>query len=376
MFHYSFSTVMMAVITSNLIIVLIALCFRHKKLLLSMGYRLLIVFLLLTLVRFMFPLELKLATEVRFPKFLSLIITYVRHIFVYFHGIPISMWTIFECIWLIGIAYKLYFHVHECASAERFLILNSIDITEQEPYAAALAEACGGRKNHFRILKVPDLPMPCLYGIRHPRILLPMAGELTGTDLYYTLRHEISHHYHHDLVIKQIVNFLSIVYWWNPACLILKSQVNLLLEMRVDDTLVKGNSEVARAYLETLINIAESSTEHSSLPVGLMVSLTHKDAGVLSRRFEMICYRKDYASPPVTIALSALIFAMYLGSYLFTLESYYFIDDGVEETFDNTDSIMYAVPREDGTYDIYMGDLLMENADSLEYYQGITIYVQ
>lgn len=374
MFHYSFSTVMMAVITSNLIIVLIALCFRHKKLLLSMGYKLLIVFLLLTLVRFMFPLELKLTTTVLLPKFLSFIITHFLHPLAYLYGIEISMWTIFECIWLAGIIYKLYRHIREYTSAERFLRRSSVNITEQEPYAAALTEACGKRKNSFRILKVPDLPMPCLYGIRHPRILLPMAGELTDTDLYYTLRHEVSHHYHHDLVTKQIINFLSIVYWWNPACLILKNQVNLLLEMRVDDALVKGDRETALAYLQTLINIAESSVDHSTLPAGLVVSLTCKDADFLSRRFEMICYRKYYASPPIAVALFALIFAMYLGSYLFTLESYYYIDDGVEKTFSNTDSSMYAIPKEDGTYDIFYGNLLIENTDSLEYYPDIIVY--
>lgn len=374
MFHYSFSTVMMAVITSNLIIVLIALCFRHKKLLLSMGYKLLIVFLLLTLVRFMFPLELKLTTTVLLPKFLSLIITYVRHIFVYFHGIPISMWTIFECIWFAGIVYKLYQHIRECVSAERFLRRHSADVTEQEPYMAALSQACGKHKNPFRILKVPDLPMPCLYGIRRPRILLPMAGELTDTDLYYTLCHEISHHYHHDLVTKQIVNFLSIVYWWNPACPILKDQVNLLLEMRVDDTLVKGDRETTLAYLQTLINIAENSVENSSLPASLMVSLTCKDANVLSRRFEMICHRKDYASLPLAIALSTLIFVMYLGSYLLIFESHYYIENAVVETFDDGASSIYAVPKEDGSYDIYFGDLLIENTDSLEYYPGIIIY--
>lgn len=374
MFHYSFSTVMMAVITSNLIIVLIALCFRHKKLLLSMGYKLLIVFLLLTLVRFMFPLELKLTTTVLLPKFLSIVITYFRHPLFTPFGIYISTWTIFECIWLGGIVYKLYHHIRECTSSARFLARHGVDVTSQEPFASALAEACGKRKNLFRILKVPDLPMPCLYGIRHPRILLPMAGELTGTDLYYTLRHEISHHYHHDLVIKQIINFLSIVYWWNPACLILKNQVNLLLEMRVDDALVKGDRETALAYLQTLINIAESSVDHSTLPASLVVSLVCKDTDFLSRRFEMICYRKDYANLPAALILSILIFSMYLGSYLFTLESYYYIEDGAEKTFGNTDSSMYAIPKEDGTYDIYLEDFLIENTDILEYYPDIVIY--
>lgn len=376
MFHYSFSTVMMAVVTSNLIIVLIALCFRHKKLLLSIGYKLLIVFLLLTLVRFMFPLELKFTTTVRLPKFLSFIITHFLHTLIEPYGIKISIWTIFECVWLIGIAYKLYFHVRECTSAERFLRHNSVDITEQEPYAAALSEACSGRKNPFQILKVSDLPMPCLYGIRHPRILLPMTGELTGPDLYYTLRHEISHHYHHDLVIKQIVNFLSIVYWWNPACLILKNQVNLLLEMRVDDVLVKGDKKVALTYLQTLINIAESSVDHSTLPPGLVVSLTRKDTDVLSQRFEMICYRKDYSSLSMTLALFVAIFSMYMGSYLVTFESYYVLESVAEETFSDNNSSIYAIPKDDGTYDIYYGDLLIENVDSLEYHPDISIYEQ
>lgn len=64
MVHYSFSTILMTFIASNLIIVLITVCFRCEKILLSIGYKLAAVFLVLTVLRVLFPFELPFAKNV------------------------------------------------------------------------------------------------------------------------------------------------------------------------------------------------------------------------------------------------------------------------------------------------------------------------
>ena len=41
------------------------------------------------------------------------------------------------------------------------------------------------------------------------------------------------------------------------------------------------------------------------------------------------------------------------------------------------DDVTYiAYPKEDGSYDIYMSDVFIENVPTLEYYRGITILPQ
>ena len=368
MLEYAFSTVLMAVITSNLIIIVIAICFRSNKILLSVGYKLLAVFLIFTLIRFALPFELAIARNIIFPKFLSVAISYFLRVLVKPFGLKISLWTFFQFVWIVGIIIHAIRYLRKLYGYEYFVACWSEDVTEEEPYRSCLAEVCGGRKNRFRILKLPKTPSPCLYGILRPRILIPANMNLTDKDLYYVLCHEVSHHYHHDLVIKRIVSILCMLYWWNPICSIFKKQVDTLLEMRIDDSLVQNDPNVSREYLSALIHIVENMDNSSKDPNNFIVSLSQKNSSTLTQRFDMVCNKKPRANILLSTSLLVLIIAMYLGSYLFTFENLYLIEgERVEDTAALVDT-MYAILRDDGTYDIYYGDFFMENVETLTNY--------
>ena len=383
MLNYSFSTVLMAVLTSNLIIIAIAICFRSNKILLSVGYKLLAAFLIFTLIRFAFPLEINkmfdlgISRNIVFPEFLSIILTYFRTpLFVPF-GLKISLWTFFEVIWVVGIIYQVVRYLRELYKYEYFVACWSEDVTEEDPYHSCLLQACGDRKNSFQILKLPEIPSPCLYGIRRPRILIPADMEITDQDLYYVLRHEVSHHYHHDLVIKRIVSILCMLYWWNPICSVFQKQVDKLLEIRIDDSLVQKDPKVSLEYLSALVHIVENMEGSIKGSNDFIVSLSQKNSSALAQRFEMVCNKRPHVNILLSGGLLTLIIVMYIGSYLITFENRYLIEsDNVDNTAALVDAI-YAVPRDDGTYDIYCGEFLMENVETLNnYYSDIPIYNQ
>lgn len=327
MLNYSLTTVLMAVLTGNFIIVLTALCFRHKNILLSVGYRLFIAFLFLTVARFLFPFELPVARFIYLPNILSVLLTYFDSPFTRLFGISVSLWVIFQCVWLMGIIYRLFYYVREQLRISSQLTKYSTDVTKQEPYAALLAQICGGRRNPFQVLKVYGISTPSIYGIIKPRILIPSEMELSGTDLYYSLNHEASHYYHRDLWIQCGVSILCIIYWWNPACGLLKKQMGMLLEMRVDDSLVKKDPATTVAYLNTLVHIAEESIRlqtipDSALPESLLLSFTKERDGTLIQRCEMMCNtQKHSAHVPMAVILFALIAAFYMCSFFVTFKS-------------------------------------------------------
>lgn len=327
MLNYSFTTVLMAVLTSNLIIVLTALCFRHKNILLSVGYKPLIAFLFLAVLRLAFPFELPVARNIYFPDILSVPLTYFLYPFAYLFGIPISMWVIFQCVWLLGIIYRLRIYVCEHIRLLSQLNRYSTDISEQEPYATLLAQICGGRQNPFQVLKVHGISTPSIFGVIKPRILIPFDIQLSDTDLYYSLCHETSHYFHRDLWIQCSVRILTILYWWNPACQLLKKQVDMLLEMRVDGTLVKKDPDTAKAYLGTLVHVAEESvrlqtTFNSALPENLLLSFAKETEGPLLQRYEMMFNGRGHkAHMSAMIILSALFITLYTGSFLVTFQN-------------------------------------------------------
>lgn len=366
--NFSFSTLLMAFLASNILVVFIALCFRRQKILLSVGYKVLVVFLFLTILRFIFPIELPVAKTVQIPGFLSPVITFLRHPFFRPLGLRLSPWFVFIIVWVIGSLHYLRLYIKDCI-AMRSLVAGAIkEATYEEPYASLLAQICGRRRNRFRILITGSIETPCLYGIVRPYILLPKDMPLTREELYYVLRHEVTHHNYHDLLTKRVVRIMFIIYWWNPACRMLRKQVELLLEMRIDGTLVKKDQNVAQEYMMTLFRVADLAIDNKyQLPAGDKISMAGEGSSALSQRIDMMLRERKKANALLAVALCALITMIYLGSYLFTFESRYALQGIVENTFSTPDKI-YAVQKEDGTYDIFLFDVLIENVESLDGY--------
>ena len=366
--NFSFSTLLMAFIVSNILVVFIALCFQRQKILLSVGYKVLVVFLFLTILRFIFPIELPVATSVKLPGFLSPVVTFLQHPFFRPLGLRLSPWFVFEIVWVIGSLHYLRLYIKDCINM-RGLVTGAIkEVTHEEPYASLLAEICGPRSNRFCVLISGSIETPCLYGIMRPYILIPKDMLLTREELYYVLHHEVTHHKYHDLLTKRVVRIMYIIYWWNPACRMLRKQVELLLEMRIDGTLIKKDQDVAQEYMMTLFRVADLAVDNKyQLPAGDKVSMAGKGSSALSQRVDMMLRERKKVNALLTLFLCALIVTVYLGSYLFTFESWYAPQGIVEDTF-RTPEMIYAVLKEDGTYDIFIYGEFRENVESLDGY--------
>lgn len=375
--HYSFSTVLMTILASNLIIVLITFCFRHKKVMLSIGYRLLAIFLALTLIRFLFPFELPFTRNVFLPECISVLIAYCRHPFFSLplrkFSLELSAWTVFEFVWLIGFLVQLIRHIVTYHGCSRFLSRFGQDISMEGGIRAKLDSICGQRQNRFRVVVVPSLQVPQIFGIFSPRILLPSSIDVESEEFLFSLRHEVYHYYHHDLLIKEAVNLLCILYWWNPACVLLKKQVGLILEMHVDDSLVDNNPEITLAYLRSLIRLAEAAAHTDSpIPSGLTVAAVSMNESELEQRFQMMCRQQKSASIPLFLLLLVIVASTYFASYAIILEasSNTMLDDS--EVLELPDGF-YAVPASDNTYSIYYNGTLIETVPNLDYYRGIPV---
>ena len=65
--YFSFSSVLMTLLASNLLLIPISLLFRNEKLLAEIGYKVMTVFCIVTLVRLLFPCELHFKKTVILP---------------------------------------------------------------------------------------------------------------------------------------------------------------------------------------------------------------------------------------------------------------------------------------------------------------------
>lgn len=145
--------------------------------------------------------------------------------------------------------------------------------------------------------------------------------------------------------------------------------------MHVDHQIIKGDAETRRMYCEVLDDIAAQSAQDSDFPALQANSATGNNINQdLEYRYKMM-FRQRGSNILLAIFLTLLVLFIYIGSYLYTFEAHYMLPQHFEsfESVPSLEEDIYAIPLEDGTYDIYIYGVFIENADSLEQYRGIQI---
>lgn len=383
--NYSFSTVLMTILTSNLLIAVIVLCFRDRKIMLSMGYKLVLLFLGLTTVRFLLPVELPFTKNVNFFGLLAEIVVAIRHPYISWKFVEISIVVLLGVVWLWGTVRQLRCLHDRKEKFRHFVTRYGVNVSNQEPYRTIMAEICGRRKNPLWVVIVPYYGTPMQYGTFQPYIVLPKTLDLSREELYCVLRHETAHYYHRDALIKDVIAFICAVYWWNPLCKILQDKADILLEMRVDDKLICRDEETRDLYCRTLDEISVKLQGTPSIPGAVAaISMAEVRGEDLKYRQAMMRRKRKKFQKLLFCGMAGLATVLYICSYCFILEPLSRKEISVEEGINLVeDSSFYAVPCEDGSYDVYIDDFLgedsshegqfIENVDSLEYYFGISI---
>lgn len=115
-------------------------------------------------------------------------------------------------------------------------------------------------KNDYPVWKTDLIEVPMVLGWQKV-ILLPNAA-YSQKEIEHILSHELQHILNHDIWIKQLMNLLTIVYWWFLPVYWLKNQVQIVLEMRVDEKVTRSmTQEKMLDYVSTLVEMNEKITK-------------------------------------------------------------------------------------------------------------------
>lgn len=367
----TFANVLMAFLSSNIIIVFVAVCFCNKKLLVTMGYKMFALLLGIAILRVLLPIEFPFTSAIRLPDFLSQIVVHFCNPFFVSGSLKISLWRIFEFAWVIGSLILLVKFIRDQIVFRHTIVLYGKDITDDERYSEIMSEVCGDRPNPFRIIEIPSLEIPVLSGLFAPCILIPEGLELDSVDLRYLLSHETGHYFHHDILTKIGINLLTILYWWNPACRVLRRQLNAILEMRIDNYVTGDVNEQISGYLGCLVHVAEYKASRSErkvkIPKGAIELFNPQSFDNLVNRFHVMVEKPKPYARAMHITALVLTVVLYLLSYCFILEAQYFLPESGENVIESFDNYFYAILKEDDTYNVYFGEILIDNVTSLEY---------
>ena len=377
MIHFSLSSVLMTFLVSNLLLVLISLLFRNEDVLAKIGFRLTAIFCIITLIRLVLPLELPFAKTVILPKVLSDVLFIFRHRYNVCSWLRISVWDIFRLVWLVESIRRLTILFYSHRKANVLVRGNSRDVTDEEPYVSILMGLCTEKqRKRIRMRTTKFVNVPMITGLRNALILLPADIDSSNEDVMFALRHEVYHYVHHDLWLKFAVNCLVAIYWWNPFTHLLRKQIGILLEMRVDDSIVSEGEESTIGYLSSMLRYMGGDPERDDVSAQYMGMALKKKSNLL-RRLHMIQNREQKRSHILSVLMLLIISSIYIGSYLFILENSTFEQKITESDRYTTprDDDIFAIQNDDNTYTIYLPSLgINEVVDSLELYPKIKVY--
>ena len=218
----------------------------------------------------------------------------------------------------------------------------------------------------IQVLCCSGLSTPCGIGLLRRQILLP-SQEYTEEELCHILRHELQHFQTHDLLVKWMIRVFQCLFWWNPFVYLLGKDMDQVLEIKCDLSVVKNYSrQETLAYMRTIKSQLEQAIHTEKIVPVASASLVGNFA--MSNVEERFLYlaeslkpnqRKELPKPAFAVLFAALIMA----SYSFVLQSSY----EAPELDENGEKIQYMqedeiklLHKKDGSYQEICQDELVK----------------
>lgn len=219
------------------------------------------------------------------------------------------------------------------------------------------------KSKHKRKLKVcvifsDAVDSPLGLGILKKRILLP--NETYPDDqLYNIILHEYTHFLNRDLTVKMLVQVFCCIFWWNPLAYLLQKDLEQVLEIKCDLTVIENMEKPERvSYLTTILSVLKKALEtKSKKKPGIVVLLfDRKKKNTIEERFEHVLSAPGKRGRNKFTWAATLVVFVFIAvlSYTFIFQSQY--NPPVSDVLTSADAIesdpkdITVVKGEDGKY--------------------------
>ena len=359
--NITFDSVVSTIIWTSLIFSVVFLCRRSLLFIRYFGVQSLLSVCCLLLFRLLIPLELSFVTVVTLPELLNPIKAFFN---LSVDGITILtacivIWVLVALVLLLRLVILFIVRTHRLEKSPHIS-------TEQ---IDQVAREIIGDNERISVSKHHSITTPAIVYGRQTRILLPTT-DYTDLELRFILAHEYAHFQNGDVYIRLFVELLTIVFWWNPFVYLMKFDLDSILEIKCDASVIKGKSEKEIIeYSKTLVRFSEEPRGKNTI---MLTSEFSSDENLI-QRFKLIFQKPK--SNQIQKLLSALVGTIFMASwfttYLYSFQSQYATPKDIEVAAElsisekeNTDGT-YTVTFKDGstftvsenTKDVMLADL-------------------
>lgn len=321
--HITLFSFVTAVLLSSLLIVALYLSRKSVKTIRMLNFGYLACLYLFCLGRMVFSIELPFTVAVNAPSLMNPVFNF-QGTGISILGKSLSLLEVLLILWAVGAAFLLtrfFIRYHQGKK-----VVDKIPKQENQAIQEVLNELQRENAHHYQIqvLCCQGLSTPCGIGLLRRQILLP-SQEYTEEELFHILCHELQHFQTHDLLVKWMIRVFQCLFWWNPLVYLLGKDLDQVLEIKCDLSVVKNYSrQETLAYMRTIKNQLERSMDiEKTAPVGSTALVGNFTMSNVEERFSYIVKSlkpnkwKELSKPVFTVLFLALI----IGSYSIVLQS-------------------------------------------------------
>lgn len=292
---------------------------------------------------------------------------------------PNTALIVFLCAWAIGIIVIGLSNLISQRRFFRYLMANGDYATdhEREIFCGVAKDVLKSDKNVL-LRKTDVITGTVVVGLIHKTVLIP-DETYTDDELKMMFRHECMHIKNKDLWIKLLVQIYCCIFWWNPFAYLLKSDLDVSLEMKCDLNATKDLSDTEKlTYIETLKNRSVAKSGGKPFVICAELADGKKKSQLVTRIKAIIAEPPKKVGQIVSNILVALVFVvLFVGSYVFIWQPFYgyIVEENDYELNDSAvivnDTNSYLVKQSDGDYLFYYKDYPPEKVSKEEVEQGM-----
>lgn len=136
-----------------------------------------------------------------------------------------------------------------------------------------------------------------------------LQKEYAQGDLYWILKHEMTHIIRMDLWVKLLLEFVCCLHWFNPLIYLLEHEIRYLCETSCDERVVKGcTEEECRAYTDLL-----DRNRSDDKPRNLFDSAS-EDGNEIDKRIALLKNRKCIRAREKAVTICIFVLLVFLSS--------------------------------------------------------------